>query len=310
MRVQGNCRVLFRFAAFVILPLLGWAQALTLRPSLQVGDEFEIEFIRSREDARRPQTNGKSRTVVHVRVLEASPKGFVLDWRQGATSVTNPEIVKNPVAAAAANAVKDLRLEVVLDPNGSFAGLRNQAEVTAKLQSVIENLLASFRQQLPDAQQRQAVEALVHRLMAPPVLLAAASGDVQTYFGLHGAIVTKGKPVENSIHQASPLGAGTIPATFRVALESLDAHNANLTSTTTYDPRALAALTKQLLAQAPPGTVPTPFPTLEMSDTGRYVYNRSFGLMNEINITRRVTADEGNTRLDGREIRLLTRPAR
>ena len=275
-----------------------------------MGDSFELELVRVREDSRRPQANGKSRTVVRVRVLEAGPKGFVLEWQQGATAFDNPEIVKNPIAAAAANAVKDMSIEAILGSDGEYVGLRNQAEVAGKLQSMLDGMLSSIGKQLQDPSQRQTVETLARRLMSPEFLLSAAASDVQTYFGLHGAVLVKGKSVETPIQQPSPLGSGTVPATFRVTLESLDAHQANLSSDTAYDPRALAALTKQLAAQAAPGATSTPLSTVEMTDSGRYIYNRAFGLMNEVAITRRIVAGEGATRVDGREIRLLTRPNR
>jgi len=275
-----------------------------------VGDSFELELVRVREDSRRPQANGKSRTVVRVRVLEAGPKGFVLEWQQGATAFDNPEIVKNPIAAAAANAVKDMSIEAILGSDGEYVGLRNQAEVAGKLQSMLDGMLSSIGKQLQDPSQRQTVETLARRLMSPEFLLSAAASDVQTYFGLHGAVLVKGKSVETPIQQPSPLGSGTVPATFRVTLESLDAHQANLSSDTAYDSRALAALTKQLAAQAAPGATSTLPSTVEMTDSGRYIYNRAFGLMNELAITRRIVAGEGATRVDGREIRLLTRPNR
>ena len=299
-----------RFTALLILSSAVFAQELTLRPSLQLGDTFELEFSRAREDSRRPQTNAKSRTVVRVRVLEAGPKGFVLDWQPGETAFDNPEIVKNPIAAAAANAVKDMRLEAILGPDGAYAKLRNEAEVLSKLQSMLDGMLMSLGQQLQDASQRQTVETLARRLLSPQLLLSAAANDVQTYFGLQGVTLAKGKPIETAIQQPSPLGSGTIPATFRVTLESLDAHQANLSSATAYDARALVELTKQLIAQAAPSATPSLPSTVEMSDSGRYVYNRAFGIMNEVTITRRIVAGEGITRVDSRQIRLLTRPTR
>ena len=310
MHIRKTALLALPVLAATLAPRLAPAQVLSLRPSLQVGDQFELELIRSREDAARPQSNGKSRTVIHVAVLEAGAKGFLLEWRQGATSYNNPDIVKNPVAAAAANAFKDMRLEVILGPNGNFTGLRNQEEVTAKLQSALDSMLSTLVPRVENPQERKTAEAIVRRLMSPQILLSTAASDVQTYFGVYGLSVSKGKPVENIVQQTSPLGPGAIPATFRLTLETLDAHQATLTSTTSHDPRVLAELTKQLLAKAPPGSVSNPPPTLEMSDLGRYVYNRAFGLMNEVNIARRVTVGPGTARIDGRQIRLLTRPTR
>jgi len=306
--------VLRRFAVYLLLSVCALAQEIELRPQLRAGDAFELEYVRAREDSRRPQMSGSSRTPVHVRVLEAGPKGFVLDWRQGATAFDNPEIVKNPIAAAAANAVKDMRLEAVLGPDGAFQRLRNEAEVLPKLQSMLDGMLAAFGQQLPDPTQRQTVENLIRRLMSPRTLLSSATHDLQTYFGLHGAKLTKGETVETLIEQPSPLGSGTIPAAFRLTLESMDAHEAKILSATEYDGRALSALTAQLLAQAASGAANTPPPVqpraVEMSDSGRYVYSRAFGIMSEVVVTRRIVAGDALNRTDGWEIRLVKRPER
>ncbi|MBK7928798.1 MAG: hypothetical protein IPJ98_15285 [Bryobacterales bacterium] len=237
---------------FLLPVCLAFSQDLTLRPTLQVDDTFELEIIRLREDSRRPQMNGRSRTPIHVRVLESNPKGFLLEWKQGATEFDNPEIIKNPIAAAASNAVKDFVLQLELNPAGQFARLRNEAEVTAKLQNVMESLLAALGRQIPDAQQRQQVDSLVRRLMSPPVLLASATRDAQTYFALNGATVNKEQPFTADLQQPSPFGGGAIPARFRLTLDSLDAHSASLTATTTYDPQAVARFSAQLLAQAAP----------------------------------------------------------
>lgn len=290
------------------------AQELTIRPTLQVDDTFDLEFIRIREDSRRPQMNGRSRTTIHVRVLESNPKATVLEWKQGTTEFDNPEIIKNPIAAAAANAAKDLTLQLELNAAGQYTRLRNEAEVTAKLQTVMESLLAALGRQIPDAQQRQQVDALVRRLMSPPVLLASATRDAQTYFALNGATVNKEKPFTADLQQPSPFGGGTIPARFRLTLDSLDAHSASLATTTTYDPQAVARFSAQLLAQAAPSTSAAAQtsaaqpPALRIEDSAAYTYNRAFGLMSDVVVRRRVTAANTLNALDGWDIRLTRRP--
>jgi hypothetical protein len=307
--VLNRRRALLAGAAFLSLPLAAWAVEITVRPALRPGDRFELELIRSREDSRRPQMNGRSRTPVKVQVLEAGPKELVLVWEQGATSFDNPEIVKNPIAAAAANAAKGLRLEVVLSPEGKYLRLRNEAEVLQKLQAVVDGMLTSMAAQTPDPAQRKSVEALIRRVMSPQVMLQSAASDVQSYFGLHGTTLVSGKPVETKLQQASPLGQGTIPSSLKISLDSADAHEAHITTTNTYDPASLEALTKQMLAQsgAPAGAKPVP---IKVSDTGKYVYNRAFGIMNEIVFTRRTDAGPAGGHVDGRQYRLTTRPAR
>ncbi|MEP7366600.1 MAG: hypothetical protein ABI972_25360 [Acidobacteriota bacterium] len=277
-----------RLLSLLLLSCAVFAQELALRPTLQSGDVFELELVRSREDSRRPQLNGSSRTPVQVRVLEAGPNGFVLAWRPGATSFDNPEIVKNPVAALAANALKDTPLEIVLDPGGKFSGLRNQAAVTTKLLALRDESFARYSAGLDDPQRKQAVANIVQRLLAPEALLSAAAADVQTYFSLHGSKLTRAKPVETAIQQPSPQGSGTIAATYRVTLELLDAHEAKIATITTYP--------KQ--------------PALKLADSGYYVYNRAFGIMSDVVIVRSAAGADSFSRKDTSEIRLVTKPAR
>lgn len=288
-----------------LLACLTFAQELSIRPTLQVDDSFELECIRIREDSRRPQANGRSRTRISVRVLEANPKGFLLEWKQDATEFDNPEIIRNPIAAAASSAVKDLALQLELDAAGRFTRLRNEAEVTAKLRGVLESALASVARQISDARQRQSAETIVHRLMSPPVLLASAVRDAQTYFALNGASVNKEKPFTANLQQPSPIGGGTLPAQFRLTLDSIDAHTAKLSTVTVYDPKAVSQFSAQLAAQGAPGGEA---PQLHIEDSAAYVYNRAYGIMGDVVVRRRITAGESINALDGWDIRLTRRP--
>ena len=114
------------------------------------------------------------------------------------------------------------------------------------------------------------------------------------------------------LEQPNPLGGGTLPATFRIAAESVTAAVAVFTTNTTYDSAALRRLTEALAEQAgapiPPGDLAA-LPPIEMADEGRYVFDRATGLMREVIVTRRITAG-ASRRVDGWEIRLIGGPQR
>jgi len=287
----------------------GPAQQLTIRPTLQTGDSFQLEYTRIVEDSRRPQANGRIRAVVTVRVAEANPKGFLLAWTSGASSVDNPEIVKNPVAAAAANALKDYTLEVQLGPDGQYLGLRNEAATGAKLQSDMDAMIESLGRQLANPAQRQSAGALVRRLMSPPVLLGQATRDVRTYFALNGVEATAGKPAVQSMEQPAPFGTGLLAATYTLVLDSMDAHSARLSSTTAYDGQELSRLAARFFAQLAGGApAAAASPSLEMADSAAYTYNRAYGLMSDIVVRRRLTGSGGVNRLDGWDVKLIRHP--
>ena len=253
---------------FLLLLGLSWvlaAQELVIRPALKQGDVLGLELTRVHLDPSRPQTNSRMLTPVQVRVSETTPAGFVLDWRQGATSTDNPELFKNPIAAAAANALKDTSLEILLDANGKLAGLRNQAEVVAKLQALGDGLIRRYGAQIDDPQRKQELETLVRRLISPAALLASAAADVQNYFSLNGAKLTQGKTIE-------------APG-LRVTLESLDAHEAKIA-------------------------------TVAASGSGYFVYNRAFGIMNDVVLVRSVAAGAAAARKDTFEVHLVAKPSR
>ena len=288
---------------------LASAQELTLRPTLQAGDSFQLEYTRIIEDSRRPQANGRIRAFIAVHVLEANPKGFLLRWTSGASSVDNPEIVRNPVAAAAASALKDHALEVQLGPDGQYLGLRNQAATAARLQAAMDKMLESLGRQFTDPAQRQSVEGLVRRLMSPQVLLGQATRDVQTYFALNGIAIAAGKPAVQAIEQPAPFGGGTLAATYTLALDSMDAHSARLSSATAYDSEELSRMASRFFAQLTAGSqAPAAPPALEMADSAAYTYNRAYGLMSDILVRRRLTGAGGMNRLEGWDVKLMRHP--
>ena len=62
------------------------AQTISTKPQLRPGDAFRLEATRVRRDSTQPQQDGRSRTTVELRVLTATPDGFVIEWSPGLTS--------------------------------------------------------------------------------------------------------------------------------------------------------------------------------------------------------------------------------
>lgn len=305
--------VFARLLLLAVFAVVAFTQETTLRPNLRTGDEFSLEMIRTRDDPRRGSLSGKSRTPVAVRVLEVTSNGLLLDWQFGATQFDNPNVLKNPVAAAAVNAFKDIRFEVILNSEGQYQGLRNEAEVSKKLAGLTEALLAAISRQIANPQTRKALEASAPAMMAPKTLLSSATRDIQTYFDLYGTSLTPGQSVEKATQRSSPLGSGAIPANVRLTLEKVAESSLSLSTTTTYDPASLQELTIKMIEQTGRTVSPAErakMPDMQVIDEGKCIFDPSFGLMREVAINRVSSRADGYKRLDSWQIRLLNAPAR
>jgi len=297
-------------ALLILLPAIVSAQDVEIRPRLTAGDEFRLEVTRVRQNTR-PPTNVTSRTPVTVRVISTAPDGTVLDWTPGDTAFGDPQVARDPVVATMARAVSGIRFRLMLNGDGEFTRLTNEAEVTPKLQAVLDAMLQLIAQALP-ADERKTFDAALRRILSPAALLAGATTDAQIYFALNGAALAQDETVEAQIQAASPVGGGTIPAAFRVRMDSVTAQSASLSTTTTYDAAAVrsvtAALAQQVGKPIPPEEL-AKIPPIEMTDEGTYLFDRALGLMREVAINRRV-AGGGAQRFDRWVIRLVTAPSR
>jgi hypothetical protein len=287
------------------------AQEIEVVPRLRAGDEFSLKMIRTRENSSRPQHDGKSTTVVVVRVVEATPEGLTLDWTPGPTSFENPKVAGDPVLLAAAAAMRDINLRLNLNAEGEFSGLANEKEILPRLEAGVEVIIRELTNKIPE-EQRKNFQSMVAAVLSPALLIASATREAQMYFGLNGASLAVGEAVEVGIEQPNPLGGDPVPARWRVLAESATKTSVVIKTTTTYDSAALMRLTRALLekggqvlseeelAKAPP---------LTMEDEGQYVFDRKTGLMREAVVKRRLKA--GNVqRFDGWEIRLVKAPKR
>jgi hypothetical protein len=303
--------VWFVLAGFTLIESAAFAQQIAIAPRLRDGDVFRLEVVRARENSARPQQNGKSSTKVDLRVVSATAQGATIEWVAGETTFENSQMAQDPIVVAASDAVRDIRLRIALNAEGEFVGLANQAEVASKLRAAMEIIVRKVMARLP-ADQQKGVEAMMGRILSPETLVASATREAQMYFGLNGITLTVGEAVETSIQQANPFTGGAIPTTFRIRAESATENAAVLTTTTTYDREALLQSVRALAAQSgkpvPPEEL-AKLPAPEMDDDGRYVLDRTVGLMREVIVNRR-TAAGTNRRSDRWEIRLLNDPQR
>jgi hypothetical protein len=303
-----------QFAALLVMALAidagpAVAQDVTIVPKLRAGEGFQLEVIRTRENSSRSQQNSRAGTLVDVRVVTAGPDGFVIDWVPGDTRLDNPQAASDPIVGVASQALRDIKFRLNLNMDGELTGMANRAEVAPKLKAVVDGIVRELSARVPDAQRKQFLDFMAQVLSAD-VLIASATRDAGTYFGLNGVSLASSEAVEIDIEQPNPLGGAALPARFSVRMESVTADTASLKTVTTYDAASLVRLTESLAKQAGAPIAPdelAKLPPIEMADEGTYLFDRHLGLMREVVVSRRVTAGP-NRRLDAWQIRLLSGP--
>lgn len=125
-------------------PVDAFAQDIKLMPQLRPGDEFRLEVTRIRGDSTLPQQSGRSRTVVEVHVLSATPEGFVLDWQSGDTVLENAAAAQDPMVAIVGEALRGVVFRLTLNADGRLTGVANQAEVRPKLQAMLDRIVQNL----------------------------------------------------------------------------------------------------------------------------------------------------------------------
>ncbi len=299
--------------AAVLLP-----QQLSFTPRFLAGDEFRLQVKHTREDSRQPAANFTATTPVAVRVVSSGAAGTVLDWTPGDVTVAGGDAAQaDPTVGMAAEIFDDVSIRVALDPDGSFGKVENAKELLSKLNSVVEAVLAELEKGAPADQVRRARDVM-GQMLTPQNLLNMATRDVQTWVAMHGVELPANRTLDVPVRQANPFGGEPLSATLRLRVASGTATEATLASDTVYDTAELRKATIALIERAaPPGKKPTADELssfrLELSDEGRYLFDRALGLFREVVVTRRTGSSAGTvkaSRTDRYEITLVTPPKR
>ena len=265
------------------------SQEVVLRPRLVAGDEFRIEVSQTREDSTNPQSNYTSKTPVTIKVLSATARGFIVEWRPNRTSLEGPGAKIDPALITATQLIGDVSVKLALSADGEFERVENEAELLPKFQSLIDVLVRENAKTMP-AEQADRFRAFIKEMLSPAVLVAIISKDAQTYLSMYGVALARGESVEARLEQPNPFGGDPIPAVLKLRMSEVTADTATLDATTTFDPAVLAKVTLGLLEKAgqkaPDEVTKLPF---ELIDTSKVVFDRKIGLISEVTVTRGIT---------------------
>jgi hypothetical protein len=274
-------------------------QEISVRPLWKVGDTIRLEYKRTREDARRPESNGTSTTPITIRVLAAGTDGYRVLWSMGKTELSAGQHIP-PAVMALQEKVSAMQMEIQLSADGEYQKLVNSTDVIAKMGAMMDQLLPSITKD--EAEQKK-----LREFMSPELLLASAEGDAKTYFGMYGVALEVGETVTAPMTQPFPLAPGqTVAAQFAVRLAKADDKAALLRSETSYDAASLKTAMNEMLKKAGvPEAALDKMPTLDLADEGEYEVDRRTGTIARMSTVRRIKAEGIVGRMDRREFRVL-----
>lgn len=311
LRALRPCRGALVAIGIVALGAPALAEQVAVTPRLKTGDTFSIEITRVIESTSQPQQNSRNVSSAQIRIVSTGPEGTVLEWAPDADQNLEAHAAIDPVVRAASDATRDLRLRLRLDADGAYAGLANEEEVTAKLKIGLDLVVKDLLAKAPE-EQRAKLETALGQVFTPTVMIAVFTRDVQTYFSMNGASLAPGESMTVDLEQPNPFGGNPLPAKLLITMESAVPETAILATTTTYDGNALLRMTRDVLAKSGERLSDAEFekiPPMQMADDGRFVFDRTFGLMRELTVNRRIVMGK-EQRLEGLQIRLVRGPQR
>jgi hypothetical protein len=274
-------------------------QEVKVAPGWKAGDVVRLEYLRTREDSRRPESNGTSRTPVRLEVLEAGASGFQVRWTNGKTEMGAQQVVPEAVKRLSAQ-VETMPLVMALDAVGEFQRVFNEAEVKQKMAAMIEALGKELALD-------EKTMGTIRSMFSGDALVATAAGDAQVYFGMNGMVMKVGQPIETKTQMPFPMNPGTtLPATLVLELVGVEGKLARFRSVITFEKEGLAAAMGTVLQKAGMKAEDLPkLPVMSIVDEGVTVFDTEARLVVEASVDRRTNMGALLARRDKKEFRLV-----
>jgi hypothetical protein len=282
----------------VLLAVSAQVQDVEIVPRWKTGDRIKLEYLRTRHDSRRPQNDGTSKTPVDIEILKVDGKGSVIRWKNGPTQMPAGMTVPAELQPLLAKAA-ELELEIQLDPTGEFRSIINTKQVTDLMSQMLAQLLKEM-----DSDPNKI--AAIRQILNPEVLLASASNDAKTYFGIYGAALKPKEKVKVRIDQPFPINPATVlPSDFELELVAVEGDLAKFKSSTRFEPKGLESAMAELFTKAGVKVEDLPkMPALTLNDEGEYQYDIKTGVMTSVVADRRTELPGSLSRRDRKEFRL------
>ncbi len=287
---------------------------IEIRPSWKTGDIRSYERIKTRRQivSGKETTKKSGRSIVDVKIAEASQKGYIVRWSYGQTRVDDPEAAQNPLARAMMNIINSMKIMLELDKNSAITGVQNWKELkttaAAMGKAFTENPEAKGLDQATADRLRTMVTSMYS---SKEQIEQAFTHEPQLFFFPLGRTYELGKSHEYDDHLPNPLGGEPLPCQGRVSLKSYNkaTGRALVTWTQTVDPEVaqkviletLKTMGKQLGRTAPPN--PDEFKNFSVADHAEFIVDAKSGWLEEFSHTH-VVKTGNSTREDILEMKV------
>lgn len=286
---------------------------------------YEMEDLESQEKAAQT-TRHRTTSTTHVAIAEANADGFLQTWTFEDSKI---ELLEGDEAArqliaqmqASARALEGTALEVKLDRDGMYAGLRNLDTVTKQLREVLEPVMATAGEaelaKIEDAKAREAaraksrpaLQAVMDTLLSPGVVETMVTRRIQDYVGFHGLELEPDQVYEVETELPNPLGGDAFPAKlqFSMSVASDEPDDLYVSYDLVMDPEKTAAAAMDVVKKIAGKDVEIPkdaIKSVEIGDEGLFVVDRPTGVV-EMFETTRTTKTEGMTKVERHRMRLV-----
>lgn len=297
-----------RLALAVLLAFACYAETLRVESRYQPGQVLHLELTKSREDTRVGRAFATT-TPITARVLSVTPAETVIDWVPGETTANPPQILSDPMVGAALSVLRDLHLEVRLDADGAFAGLRNQQQVESRLHQATAVMARTFADRIPEPARRKQFLEMFSRILPPSAVAASAVREIDLWFALSGAELETGVPISISRELPNPLGGEEkLPSMVEITLKQVNElfNQAEVEIVQNIDAAALASTIEKLVAQTgQPIPKDTPRPTITIADKATYIIDLRTRRLSHVTHTRIVEAGSMMKRTDITKMRFV-----
>ena len=283
------------------------AQTLTVQPHFQAGQTLQLEVKKTRQDSRATRSYTAT-TPVAVKVLSVDASGSVVEWTPGETEVSDPSLLENPMLKSAMDVLEGLHLEILLDPNGAFHHLRNEAEVVKQLTEATAVMGRELAKTIADEAKRRQFTGMFETIASPEVLISSATREAALYFGANGAVLELGKPVKETVEMTNPVGGGVMKGEMEMRIASLNQMlgQASIEVTHSYDPALMTQMLKELAKHAG-AQVPADanVPEIRFADKATYLIDTGSGHVRSVSHMRTIEGGPGMKRVDTTSVRLV-----
>lgn len=282
------------------------AKSLELKPKWKKGDAVRYDMTKTqvRESDAKVLRKVTTHAPVEIEVIEADSDGSVVRWAQGTTTFEDPKQDDDPAVRAVNAILKNMDIDLDLDANGTYEGLRNWKELRNTGHKVQDAVLAQMGKTGTSKATLDYLRKETDKFFVSKEAVEAAFSKQAALLVIpYGTKFEPGKAVEYETQLPNVLGGDEpFPAKGSYLLKAVDkdASTATLVYKQTPDPKEMNRVLRKYfedLATKTGKPAPKELPELDLTDTIEYEFDLATGWVKTVTHTR-VAKQAASTQTD------------